>query len=123
MESKDLLGAWELVEYELLYPDGSTKRLWDDLAGSLTYGPGNCVSVLIVRLGMPQLQNSEVIAYSGTFKLDGDAIVHKVDISNLYHYLNQSLIRSVQLSKRELVLTSKELIKGSTHRVRWKRKT
>ena len=121
MDRSLLIGTWDLHNYELLPPDGSTKPLWEKITGQLIYTEDGTVSVLVVRMGVAEPKNSEIIAYTGRYRLNEDVVVHDVVVSNLAHYIGQSLSRKAAMRDGRLILTTTELVKGAIHRVSWER--
>ena len=121
IKTADLIGTWDLVRYELLPPNEPSRPLWDSFRGRLVYTQEGTVSVLVVKIGAAEFQNSEVIAYSGQFKVEGDEVVHEIFVSNLAHYLDRSLMRKASLLGDDLVLLTTELVKGAIHRVTWRK--
>lgn len=117
----ELIGTWDLVKYELIIPGEVAKDLWGSVRGRLIYSPEGAVSVLVVKMDSADLKNSEVIAYSGSYKVKEAEVVHEVFVSNINHYINKSLVRLVAFEGGNLVLISKEPIKGAMHKVTWGR--
>jgi Lipocalin-like domain len=138
-----LLGAWELVSYELEIGAGRTAHpLGDDAVGLLIYTPQGWMSVNIMRPGPARWASpnpaaateSEIataaagyLAYAGRFTVDESASVveHHVNVSLFPNWIGDVQKRLVTLTGDELGLESPVVTDAAgtsvTPRLRWRR--
>jgi hypothetical protein len=120
MNLDDIVGTWDLVEYQLLR-GGDARPLWPSIRGRLTYTHDGFVSVVIVRMLSTELQNSDVITYSGTYKLRDGFVDHSIFVSNISRYVDSRQSRKIEFKRDKLILMTTEPIKDYIHMVVWKR--
>jgi hypothetical protein len=138
-----LLGAWELVSYELELGAGRTAHpLGEDAVGLIIYTPNGRMSVNIMRPGRATWASpnpaagteSETataaagyLAYAGRFTVDESTSVveHHVDVSLFPNWIADVQKRLVALTGDELVLESPVITDAAgtsvTPRLRWRR--
>lgn len=105
IHNAELLGRWRIVEWVQRYDDGrEIYPLGRDLKGFIQYDAERMVA-FICRGERPALSGSQwsvpeveraaayssCLAYSGTWEISGDEILHKVDLS-----LNPNWVRTTQ---------------------------
>jgi len=96
MSSESLTGTWRLESFELETPDGTvTHPYGEQVTGYLVYSPEGVMSSAFMRTdrgvgGDQDLSKAETapswdtfMAYSGAYRVEGDRILHDVEVSSL----------------------------------------
>ncbi|MGD9946519.1 MAG: lipocalin-like domain-containing protein [Burkholderiaceae bacterium] len=115
-----LPGTWYLREAYAV--DAGGTRLYDvygpQPSGIIHYGEDGRMMALITHDGRPPLSGDRQaapaheraaayktsIAYSGSFELDGDWILHRVDVSTYPNWVGQTLRRQARIELDKVVL-------------------
>jgi len=124
-----LLGTWYLCE--AYATDGAGARLHDvygaQPAGLIHYGADSRMMALITHDGRPRLHGDRQaapaheraaaykssVAYAGTFELESDWILHKVDVSTYPNWVGSVLRRQVRMEEdRVTLLTAPQMQDG-----------
>jgi hypothetical protein len=141
MERADLLGAWSLVSWSIHYPDGRTTQPFGSAPrGLIIYSPDGWMTAVLTRAPRSPFDSSdmravpieerarafdEYLSYTGRWRIEGDTVVHDVDLA-----LNPQLMGTVQIRRPEwsdagLTLHADELMMPSReirrHVIRWQR--
>lgn len=115
-------GAYELVKYGYHHKkDQSFKPISDWYGGSIQYSSTGYMSV-VLRFAENPKEFSEIVSYSGTYKVEGSQIVHHVTHSVRPEYEGEFLTRTFQMKDNILTLefeNTNEFIKFAE----WKRLT
>ena len=93
-----MVGTWNLVEWT---HDGA-HPLGDDAVGRLIYADDGFMSAFLARAD----GSSDSLAYSGTWELRGEEVVHRVSLATRGSFVGRDLVRSVSWSGDDLVLTT-----------------
>ena len=115
-----IVGSWELSGWYQQSPDGSREALFGaHPRGRLTYTADGVVHAFMAAEGRPQPKSEDIaiadqirlfqtmIAYSGTYRVDGDRIWHFVDMSWNQVWTKSEFIRYFELFGNQLrILTS-----------------
>jgi Lipocalin-like domain len=118
--NEQLLGTWRLVSFTARVAE--TGEIVDTFGkapyGYLNYSPDGRMLVLMVREDRPkvgdlaQMTDAErltlfksMVAYGGTFELDGDRIIHYVDISWNENWTGTTQVRRFRIEGTRLILT------------------
>jgi len=135
----DLIGRWEYLRWEIVYPDGAiTHPFGDDASGTLLYTVDGGMSANIMAGARPLLSKANPRAasmaerarafdgyfgYAGRWRLEGEGVAHEVTVA-----LNPALVGSVQWRKatlrgRTLTLSVEEPVADGlrVHRLVWQR--
>jgi hypothetical protein len=115
-----LVGSWRLVDYVTRDAEGHLKRPFGlHPEGRLIYTASGLMSVQIAGTARPKLLSSGLdqinpeqeraayrsyVAYSGRFRLDGDTVIHEVDVSLFPDWVDQLQTRTVLLAGSRLTL-------------------
>jgi hypothetical protein len=113
-----LVGTWKLVSASSTTSTGerSESPYGAQPAGFLTYTSDGRVSALISYDGRKSLSygggSSEeqaeafktFLAYAGTYRLDGDKVIHHVEVSSIQNYVDKDLVRSVKFKDDQIIL-------------------
>lgn len=135
-----LFGTWRLMGFTAqIVPTGENVSAFGNAPqGYLTYGRDGRMFVMIVKESRPkrsdltQMTDGErlelfntMVAYGGTFKVDGNRIVHEVDISWNENWTGTKQVRRFRLEGRELVLTQDPQVgpdgRRASAELRWER--
>lgn len=95
---KDISGTYRLVQYGYVYKaDRRFEPISEWYSGCIHYSANGYMNV-IVRFKEKPAALEDVVAYSGTYRVDGAKIVHHVESSVRPEYENQVLTRDFSLS-------------------------
>jgi hypothetical protein len=136
----ELVGRWRLLAWELTDGRGDVVRpLGDDADGVLIYTVDGSMAVQITAADRPLLETgdplggserqraaaySTCLAYSGRYEVQGDTIVHHVDVSLFPDWAGVEQVRLFELAGDELTLRSPPFAAGDTTvtaELRWRR--
>lgn len=141
LRAADLVGTWRLVSWAAVADDGEARAPFgDDPLGYVVYTSGGHMITTISRAGRtltggdltsaPDTARlaayASFIAYSGTFHVDGEDVVHIVEMSSLPDWVGTEQRRHADLEDggATLVLSTEplELAGGRRrHRLIWTR--
>jgi hypothetical protein len=127
----DLVGSWELDSLYRQRSDGSREMLYGERpAGRLTYTADGVVHAILVSEDRPRPPSAEipdadkvslfqtVVAYSGTYRLEGDQVIHTVDVSWNQNWTGTDLVRFYEFRNgvlRILTAPMTDPLDGSTN--------
>lgn len=115
-----LAGTYNLVTYGYQYKNQEKfEPISDWYSGQIHYSESGTMNV-IVRFAERPEAFTDIVAYSGTYKVTGQQIHHEVTHSVRPEYVGQKLVRDFRMEKDELVTefeNTDEFIKFA----RWKR--
>ena len=121
MQSADILGRWDIVEWVQRYDDGrQVYPMGRALEGFIHYDH-DYMFVVIARVGRPPIVASQWTAsdeakaeayggyftYAGGYAIDGDEIVHRVQFSLFPNWVGSEQRRRVALKDGALHLTAR----------------
>ncbi|MCP5371518.1 MAG: lipocalin-like domain-containing protein [Hyphomicrobiales bacterium] len=138
---EDLIGTWELVEWTITYSDGRAPTLpyGEAPMGLITYGADGYMGAAIARAGRSALSHLNTrlapkpekaaafdgyFHYAGTWRLEGDSVVHAVTLSLNPAFVGTDQVRRVELDGDGLTLSAEVTsASGATLRnaIRWRR--
>lgn len=129
---RDLVGTWRLAEWAfLLEGDRPRHPFGTDATGLLTYTADGHMSATLMRrgrallgtrtlAGAPEAARAEAaagyVAYGGRFRVEGDEVVHTVEVSLLPDWIGQEQRRRLVLAEGRLTLTTPEETTSSGRR-------
>ncbi len=135
-----LVGTWRLVSASSKTLGGERSEAPYGLnpAGFLTYTEDGRVIALISyggrkpisgRTGTFALEEQAeafktFLAYAGRFTLNGDTVIHHIEISSIQNYVDKELVRSVKFEGERIILvTPPTLVNGKVQTVEliWQR--
>jgi hypothetical protein len=141
--AQPLVGGWTLRSWVSLGDDGSTDRpMGEDPFGLLTYSADGTMLGVMGRAGRPRFRSDDVtggtdaeraaafatcIAYGGSYAVEGDTVVHRVEVSLFPNWIGTEQRRRWVLSDngRTLTLSSPPLVLGGQTRIQrltWERR-
>ena len=121
MDTTDnLVGTWKLVSASSVTRDGerSETPYGPNPAGFLIYGTDGRVTAMIsygdrkpLSVGGGQMEEQAdafktFLAYAGRYRLNGDQVIHSVEISSIQNYVDQELVRSVKFEDDRIILAT-----------------
>ena len=118
-----LVGTWKLVSASSSTADGERNDTPFGLgpAGFLTYTQDGRVTAMISYGGRKRLSSSDplsvsaeeqseafrtFVAYAGRYTLDGDKVIHHVEISSIQDWVDTDLVRSIKFEGERIVLAT-----------------
>lgn len=142
MKASDLVGAWRLVDFTVAFDDGRppVRPFGDDAEGRLIYSADGHVSALLSRgdrrsLWVDGLESAHraslpdkaaafdsALGYAGRYHVDGDEVVHTVEVSLLPDAVGRAQRRHVALCGARMVLSYDWTAPSGTvrhHRLTW----
>lgn len=124
MRADDVIGVWQLASYVEREPDGSTSvgPLGPDPVGVLIYSEHGRMSVSMMRTGTAA-DATTFMGYAGTWRLDGDRVLHRVEVSAHAFQVGTELVRQARVDGDSLTLRGTSVIEGRPrHReLNWRR--
>jgi hypothetical protein len=119
MSETKLLGTWKLISASSTASTGEkdSAPYGSKPSGFLTYNADGRVSALISysdRKPLPPAASvqekaeafSSFIAYAGRYRLEGDRVVHHVEISSIQNYVERELVRSIRFEDDRIILVT-----------------
>lgn len=137
-----IVGSWELVRWSIEYPDGRPPTLpfGADAIGLIVYAPDGWMTATMCRRARAGLSGptaarasseskarafDEYLTYGGRWRIEGEAVVHEVQMSMNPTLLGTPQRREVRLENGRLELTAAETDAASgrsrLHRISWRR--
>jgi len=128
VSTSNLVGSWKLISVSSKKRDGRIDAPYGAApSGVLTYSDDGRMSALISFDGRKPLPfgggTSEdqaeafrtFLGYAGSYRLDGDKVIHRVEVSSIQSLVDKDLIRTVKFDADRIVLTTPPTpIKGET---------
>jgi hypothetical protein len=114
-----LIGNWGLVKHGRVDNLGNYHPTAERMNGQLIYAADGSMSVLITKAPEPKLV-SDIIAYSGSFSVEGGKVLHHIKVSPDPKRLNTTEIRLVSFRGDDLVLTT-EPDQGGRYEIVWRK--
>ena len=135
IEAKDLLGAWHLVSWSLVYADGRPPEypLGADAAGLLMYTSDGHVSALLMRKARPAhapaspaeaaAAYAESFSYAGRFTVRDGTAYHAIEVASNPALIGVTSTRHIDLAGERLTLSGPDFAAGSprSQRIEWQR--
>jgi len=136
----ELVGRWRLLSWSARDEDGEVTYPFGEKAeGTLVYTADGWLTVALAVGDRPNLSTEDLIggsdderaeafstyiAYSGTYEVEGDVVVHRITMSLFPNWVGSERRRHVDLSADELVLTTPPMEVGGdvlVSELRWTR--
>jgi hypothetical protein len=139
--SADLEGTWKLVGASSVTSKGERNEATygDGPTGFLTYTADGRVSSVISYGGRKALsmgaagavlveEQAEAfrtfLAYAGKYRIDGDKVVHAIEVSSIQNYVGKDLVRNIKFQGNRITLiTPPTMVNGKIQTVEliWER--
>jgi hypothetical protein len=131
----DLLGAWRLVSWSLVYADGRASEfpLGEDAQGIIMYTSDGHVSATLMKKARPALAPAssaeaaqayaECFAYAGRYTVREGAAYHAIEVATNPALIGITSTRHIALDGDRLVLSGPDFAAASprTQRIEWRR--
>jgi hypothetical protein len=138
--SSRLVGTWRLLSCELRTADGGVTYPWGpDAIGYLIYTPDGHMAYQVAVADRAKFASSDLYAgtveeklaaaetfqsYCGTYELQGNKVVHHVEVSSFPNWVGGDQVRFVELTGDHLSLSSAPFVVGGlpqTAHLSWRR--
>lgn len=136
--AKEFVGTWRLLDYTFFHDDGRAEKPWGaDVIGYLLYSAEGYMSgnlsparrtwrsrlrrltaevpgvtekseAKLPSRGIPR----DYIAYSGRYSVDGDTVIHHVEVSLFPNWIGLAEVRRYEFEDDRLILKTLPLRKG-----------
>jgi len=119
-KEEDLVGTWKLVSAWSTRPNGERVGIFGEHPiGFLTYTKDGRMAAMLGDSERPALSSDDDLvvpiteraaafssfgAYAGTFRVDGDCVIHHVEISLLQNWVGTDQVRRMKLEATRLTL-------------------
>ena len=119
---KELLGTWRLVSWRTTYDTGRVIfPMGEDAQGWILYTADGYMAAFLSRAGRPAFTTGEALsaddaekvaawdsffAYSGTYEVDGERVVHHITSSMYPNWVGGDQERNARLDGDTLILTT-----------------
>ena len=130
-KANDLIGAWRLVSWSLVYADGRAPEypLGEDAQGILMYTADGHVSATLMKKARPaEALGSEAaraygesFAYAGRYEVRDGAAYHSIQIATNPALIGFTSTRHIALEGDRLILSGPDFAASSprTQRIEW----
>ena len=127
-QNNPLLGTWKLISVTAKFPDGTTKNqaFGTNPIGYITYTPEGKMMVIFSKSDRPLLSGNSASplttaihsvpieeraqafstfnSYAGSYTLDGNKVIHHVEIASIPNRIGKSLTRTFTLNGNRVTL-------------------
>lgn len=122
LDPLELQGHWAVVSWAQIYDDGRRAYpLGQSLTGFLRYDPDGRMACMIADTNRQRLSGGQFtspdtemlgacrgfFAYAGTYKIDGNTVLHQVDISLFPNWEGGVQKRQVELADGKLTIAAR----------------
>jgi hypothetical protein len=131
-KKSDLVGTWKLVSAWSTRPNGERVTLYGEHPiGFLTYTQEGRMIVILGDSARPPLSTEDRLAapmaeraaafsnfsaYAGTFRIEGDRVIHHLEISSIQNRVGTDQVRYMKLEGDRLTLRPPTTILGGEQR-------
>ena len=129
MAVNPLVGSWRLVSFHSKSSDGGVTYPWGkEVAGYITYTEGGRMAVVLQKRDRPLSGSGDLwrrtpqekaeaydtcIAYSGTYDVRENQVIHHVEVCTLEDWVGTDLVRVVELEGNRVTLMTLPMPLGS----------
>ena len=122
MAVNPLVGSWRLVSFHNESSEGSVTYPWGkEVAGYITYTDWGRMAVVFQKGDRPRSSSGDLwrrtpqekaeaydtcIAYSGTYDVQGNQVIHHVEVCTFEDWVGTDLVRAVKLEGNRVTLTT-----------------
>ncbi len=104
--SDDISGSWRLVSWEVSSTSGEREQPFGpDPKGLLIYSADGYMQVSIAPRAMADGRD-DYLNYGGPFRLEGDTVVHQVELSANERFRDTEQVRGLELDGERLTLSA-----------------
>ena len=123
----DLVGTWKLVSITEITDKGEVNRYGLNPTGFLTYtADGRMMAIItkggrkplsVLRVSAPASERAEAFssmtAYAGRYTVDGDKVVHHVEVASIQNFVGTDMVRTlVKLEGKRVTLRTAPFPRG-----------
>jgi hypothetical protein len=133
--AQELLGAWKLESWALLYEDGRPPEypLGRHAVGLILYTPDGHMSATLARRGREALESTDAtakakaydgcFAYAGRYEVRGEAVFHSIEVATNPALAGVTSTRNIHLNGDRLTLSGPDFSPDAPryHRIIWRR--
>ncbi|MBF2017193.1 MAG: lipocalin-like domain-containing protein [Rivularia sp. T60_A2020_040] len=129
-QNNPLLGTWKLISITAIFPDGKIDKeaFGINPIGYITYTPEGKIMVIFSKSERPLLSGNSASpltaaihsvpiaelsqafstfnSYAGSYTLDGNTVIHHVEIASIPNRVGKSLTRTFRLNENRITLTT-----------------
>jgi len=131
-EAKDLVGTWRLVDWRALRNgEANGFPMGEDAEGQIIYSAEGRMAAFLMRSDFGDRPKGthpdpdSFIAYGGTFRTEGDKVIHDVLYASIPHWIGNPLVRTIVPKDGDVLLnTAPERSKSGAeyvHQLLWRR--
>jgi len=139
MTKDDMVGVYRQVGEDAVASDGTIKTL-EPRSSQIMYSPDGYMAVVSTIAGRKRVSGSDnsmnldgatpderaeaakgMVSYAGRFELQGDRVLHHVEMALNPNMIGQTIVRRVHFNGDDLTLSSVPAPDGSYRRIRWRR--
>ncbi|MDZ8055400.1 MAG: lipocalin-like domain-containing protein [Aulosira sp. ZfuVER01] len=122
----NLVGTWKLLSCETRTETGQVfYPLGDNPSGYIIYTDNGYVSVAMMKANRPQFQAGDIaagtveekvaatdsyVSYCGTYEIQGERVIHHVEVSFFQNWVGVNQVRFVQLNGEQLTLSTPPML-------------
>ncbi len=130
---KDLLGTWELKDWRV-FCDGEFYKfpMEEDAMGQLIYTDAGIMSGFLMRTDYKDeaprsdTKAAKCLSYAGTFRVEGDEVIHDVTLATIPEWIGNPLIRTIDWRGDQLLLKTEPEVgrdgKAYSNELLWRRR-
>ncbi len=134
IDPNTLIGRWDILAWEQLYDDGRRQLpLGEQLEGFLRYTEEGDLIVMVARRDRPAFTTGgqwnadeaekagaygSMLSYAGTYELQGNTVIHRVDISLFPNWKGGEQKRRLELRDNNNTLAIKARLEEGTPQAR-----
>ncbi len=129
-ENNPLLGTWKLISITAIFPDGNinNEAFGVNPIGYITYTPESKMMVIFSKNQRPLLSGNSASpltaaihsvpieeraqafstfnSYAGSYTLEGDKVIHHVEIASIPNRIGKNLTRTFKLDGNRITITT-----------------
>ncbi|ENO79133.1 lipocalin-like domain-containing protein [Thauera sp. 63] len=137
----DLVGRWDILSWEQVFDDGRSELpMGEGLHGFIRYTDDGDMDCMIARANRPKFETggqwnasdaekarayTSMLAYAGTYSLDGEVVTHKVSISMFPNWVGSEQRRRIQVNADGTIALTARMEEGTpqarTVRLVWRK--
>ncbi|WP_150740773.1 lipocalin-like domain-containing protein [Pandoraea iniqua] len=138
---ENIVGRWKIVAWEQFYDDGRhIFPLGKDVEGYIQYDPDNRMACMLFSASRQKFSSigpwdasaeeraaafGSMIAYAGSFSVNGDVVSHHVELSAFPNWKESTLKRRIEVSGGQNLVLVARMEEGTTEartaRLTWRR--
>ena len=123
-----LIGAWELISFELRQEDGTIKYPWgSNIKGQVMYSSDGYMAGSFMKENRADFEGDDLVSgsvqefeaamksyvgYAGPYSLHGDRVFHQATVSLFPNWTDTSIERFFDVTGNKLTLTTTPLVFG-----------